>query len=502
MQQTGYFMTFLKKSERKHRVARKAMLVSVALIGLVSPPAMAEPATEQGAKAIREEIARYLGPKVIEKGIVTVKPHGDSYDLVYDLSSSKLGLPADGTQFSFGPYTTRLTPQEGGKYVLEQTAPSLDFVYKSGKAGAQTELVQRLKNCIGKGVFDPKAVQFTDHTMSCESAVFTMRSPIEDIDASIGKIDFTITGKVGDASKTDLNMTGDLLDLVETVTVKDPANPAPPMVLRADRVHETFVASGFSSPQFMQALAYFAARKAGDNGKAAQEQARAKLKAVLPLWQTLTAQIRYDNMTVGTPKGIIKIATVDTNLASNGLVKTGNVGLNLAMSGLVLPDGMMPDWAKSLVPEKATLDFNLTGLDLETIAGKMIEAGTDAKPAQADALKAVLMPLLLANQPKLTFGQSLTAPAYDVKGQGETSLLPAQQGKATVSTSNLDGIAAALGKAGGSDPGPQRAAMGIAFLKGLAKTGPDGRLTWDIDFDSLARKVTVNGQSFGPGAQK
>ena len=478
------------------------MLAGVTLVGLASSQAMAEPATQQGAKAIQNEISRYLGPKVIEKGIVTVKPNGEGYDLTYDISSSKLGLPADGAQFSFGPYTTRITPQDGGKYVSEQTVPSLDFVYKSGKAGPQSELVQRLKNCTGKGVFDPAAAQFIDHTMSCESAVFTMRSPIEDIDASVGKIGFTITGKVGDASKTDLNVTGDLLDLVETVTVKDPANPAPPMVLRADRVHETFVANGFSGPQFMQALAYFAARKVGDNGKAAQEQARAKLKAVLPLWQTLTAQIRYDNMTVGTPKGIIRIATVDTNLASNGLVKTGNVGLNLAMSGLVLPDGMMPDWAKSLVPEKAALDFNLTGLDLETIAGKMIEAGTDAKPAQADALKAVLMPLLLANQPKLTFGQNLTAPAYDVKGQGETSLLPAQQGKATVSASNLDAVAAALGKAGASEPGPQRAAMGIAFLKGLAKAGPDGRLIWDIDFDSLARKVTVNGQSFGPGAQK
>ena len=171
-------------------------------------------------------------------------------------------------------------------------------------------------------------------------------------------------------------------------------------------------------------------------------------------------------------------------------------------SGIMIDVGHRGAGRDFSAQEKATLDFNLTGLDLETIAGKMIEVGTDTKPAQPDALKAALMPLLLAGQPKLAFGQSLTAPAFDVKGQGETSLLPAQQGKATVSASNLDEIAAALGKAGASDPGPQRAAMGIAFLKGLAKTGPDGRLTWDIDFDSLARKVTVNGQSFGPGAQK
>lgn len=495
-------MAFLMTSERKSGVRRRVILASVALAGLASSQAMAEPATEQGAKAIRDEITRYFGPKVIEKGILTIKPNGDGYDLTYDFSSTKLGLPADGAQFSFGPFTGHVKPEAGGKYVFEQTTPSLDFTYKSGKAGPQSELVQRLKNCTGKGVFDPKAEQFADQSMSCESAVFTMRSPIEDIDASIGKIDFTMTGKVGEAGKSDLTMTGDLLDLVETVTVKDPANPAPPMVLRADRIHETFAANGFSSQQFMQALAYFAARKAGDNGKAAQEQARAKLKAVLPLWKTLAAQIRYDNMTVGTPKGIIRIATVDTNLASNGLVTTGNVGLNLAMSGLTLPDGMMPDWAKTLVPEQATLNLKVTGLDLDAIAGKVIEATTDTKPPQPDSLKAVLLPLLLAGQPKLAFDQTLAAPAYDVKGQGETSLLPSQQGKATVSASNLDAIAGALGKAGAAGPGPQRAAMGIAFLKGLAKTGPDGRLTWDIDFDSLARKVTVNGQSFGPGAQK
>lgn len=496
-------MVFFNDHRREQGVLRRALLAGGALIGLISSgSALAESATEQGAKAIRDEIARYFGSKVIEKGIVTIKPNGESYDVTYDISSSRFGLPADGPQFSFGPFTARLTPQGGGKYAFEQNTPSLDFTYRAGKAGPQSELVQRLKNCSGKGVYDPNAAQFTDQTMSCESAILTMRSPIEDIDATMGKADFVVTGKRGEAGTADFNVTGDLLDLVETVTIKDPANPTPPMALRADRIHQNLTVNGFNSAPFGPALAYFAGRKTGDNGKAALEQARAKLKAVLPLWKTLAAQIRYDNITVGTPRGIVGIATVDTNFASNGMVKDGTVGATLTMSGLSLPEGVLPDWAKPLVPEKATLNLNLTGLDLDALMGKMIDLGIDAKPPQPGAFRAEVMPLLLSERLKLTVDQSLVAASFDVKGQGETSLLPAQRGKATVTAGGLDDVAAALGKAGVSAPGPQRAAMGLAFLKGLAKTGPDGRLVWNVDFDSLTRKVTVNGQAFGPGAQK
>lgn len=478
------------------------MLAGVALAGLASTQALAEPATEQGAKAIRDGFARIFGTKLLDKGIITIKPDGEAYDVTYDFSSAKYGAPADGPQLQFGPFTTRLTPQGTGKYAFEQTTPSLDFSYKSGKAGPQSEATQRLKNCSMTGMFDVNVPNFLDQKMSCESGVIAFRSPIEDIDATIGKIAFVAAGKTQGEGVTGLNVTGDLLDLVETVTVKDPANPTPPMAIRADRVHESFAVDGFASAKVTDAFAFYAGRKAGDAGKAGQDQARAKLKAILPLYQTMTAQIRYENMSVGTPVGIIRMAAFDSNLASNGLVKAGTVAGSLAMSGLSLPDGLVPDWARGLVPEKATVNLNLTGLDLEAIASKAIEAGTDAKPVQPGAFKAMLMPLLLAGQPKLTFDQSLTAPSYDVKGQGETSLLPSQQGKATISASNLDDIAAALGKAGASGVGPQRAAMGLAFLKGLAKKGPDGRLIWDLDFDSLARKVTVNGQSFGPGAQK
>ena len=479
------------------------MLLGAALVGLaLTSQASATPATQEGAKAITEGLARYLGKTLIDKGVVTVKPNGDSYDVTYAFDSAKMGMPADGPQIQLGPLTAQITPKDDGTYAYTANHLLVDLTYKDPKAGAPIEFGEHLKNCVGGGVFDTKSMVFLSQNMTCDSAVLTMRSPIEDVDATLGKLTFIGTAKAGSNGDVDFTMSGDMFDLVETITVKDPKNPTPPVAMRSDRVHQEASFTGIRNMQILDVLAYFAGHNF-DIGKAEQSEARTKLKAVLPLWQSVTGDMRYENLSVGTPKGIVKIAAVDSKLASTGAIKDARISTTLAMSGLELPDGLVPDWAETLVPKDATINLKLTGVDLDTMAGKVIgTVGTPKTPGQADALKSALLMSLLSSSPHLAFEQSVTAPAFDVKGQGDTTLMPSQQGKATISASSLDAIMTALGNASVTAPSAQQGMMGLAFLKGLAKAGPDGRLIWDIDFDSATKKVTVNGQSFGPGAQK
>jgi len=74
---------------------------------------------------------------------------------------------------------------------------------------------------------------------------------------------------------------------------------------------------------------------------------------------------------------------------------------------------------------------------------------------------------------------------------------PGGVGTAAISAAGLQGLIDAINQSPLPDKG--KALLGLAFIKGLSKTNPEGRFTWNVDFDALAKKVTVNGQTFGPG---
>ncbi|CAM5765180.1 hypothetical protein LMIY3S_01397 [Labrys miyagiensis] len=492
-------------SNIRHRVgrARRGLVPAAALAGLfLAAPAHAATATPAGAKAITDGFARYFGRKLVDRGVITVTPKGDHYDLTYALDGAKLGLPADGPQFQFGPVTVQLTQKDDGSYAFTASHPSIDVTFKSPKGAEPLEFAEHLKNCSGNGVFDFKSMPFGNQAMACESVTVAMRSSVEDVDASMGKLTYVSNAKPGDDGVVDVAMTWEAVDLVETVTVKDPRNPMPPIAIRSDRIHQEATIAGFHNTRLLDVLAFFAEHDFAV-GSAYRTEAQVKLKAALPIWQGLKGDITYSNLSVGTPKGIVKVASVDSQTVSTGAVKNAEVGMNTSFSGLELPDGMVPDWAAPLVPKSGVVNLKLTGADFDTMANQLIETFVVPKgEVKPDALKSAFLASFLGGSPHLAFEQSVTAPAFDLKGQGETSLMPSQQGKASVSASSLDGVMTAFTNAASTMPNAQQGVMGIAFLKGLAKTGPDGRLTWDIGFDSASKTVTVNGQSFGPGAKK
>ena len=48
-----------------------------------------------------------------------------------------------------------------------------------------------------------------------------------------------------------------------------------------------------------------------------------------------------------------------------------------------------------------------------------------------------------------------------------------------------------------TDPEAEAAILSLTYAKGLAKPGPDGRLTWTIEFEG--GEVTVNGSPLPTG---
>ena len=106
---------------------------------------------------------------------------------------------------------------------------------------------------------------------------------------------------------------------------------------------------------------------------------------------------------------------------------------------------------------------------------------------------------LLAGDPKLILAPGrLTMPALDLAFEGEATMIGgASGGHFTVSADSLDKTFDLLQEIAKSEPQAQTAILGVTYLKGLAKTAPDGRLVWKIDIDATG--VLVNGEPLPTG---
>ncbi len=117
-----------------------------------------------------------------------------------------------------------------------------------------------------------------------------------------------------------------------------------------------------------------------------------------------------------------------------------------------------------------------------------------ATPPLSAEIGARMKAMLMSGDPKLTIAHAhLTSPNLDLAFHGALALTPPKpSGKLEVASDNLDKALAVIGKAAESDPALQKAMLGVTLLKGLAKAGPDGKLTWEIALDPVGA-VTVNG---------
>jgi len=119
----------------------------------------------------------------------------------------------------------------------------------------------------------------------------------------------------------------------------------------------------------------------------------------------------------------------------------------------------------------------------------------DLSPETSDQITQVL----LAGHPKIVLTPGhLKIPALDLAFEGEASVAAgAPTAHFNVSADSLDKTIALLEDFAKVQPEAQSALLGVTLLKGLATTGADGRLVWDIE--SSGGAITVNGSPLPAG---
>lgn len=491
-----------------HKTVRATLLAGMMLaIGLPGKTAVAGPATDGGAREITDALGRNLGKVWIDKGVISVKPDGEGYDLTLDIGSAKLGLPGDGMTFSLKPFTLRLTPKGERRFAFELPKSTLELTYRNPALFFSEEGSRRLVNCSGEGLLDLDAFLVSEGNLQCESSTASNSVGVFGGEGKTGLISLKLAGTAVADGNIDGRISYEVSSFVETFGAKigdalPTSLPKPEMTTKVDGIRHDFSVSGLRKTGLTTAFAFLSDRFLRGPGTATRAEIEALAKGVMPLWSNASLKSHYENLSWGTPRGPIKFAVIDAAMKNEGLVEHTDLDGTLSVSGMQVPGTVLPSWAAILVPEKITLDTRLKDLDLESLVDGAIEVATRGGSPVPGEMHALLLRVFSNNRATLAFDATATASGYDIKGQGMTSMFPSQGGKAIISAAGVDAIDAVLAKAAVSDPMSRRAVLGVAFLKGLAKTGSDGRLIWNVEFERQMSKITVNGQSFGPGTRQ
>jgi hypothetical protein len=161
---------------------------------------------------------------------------------------------------------------------------------------------------------------------------------------------------------------------------------------------------------------------------------------------------------------------------------------------------MAPSWTSQLNPLSLKLAVALTDRGVGEAARLALK---DPQFGQSGDLspetQAAINQAIKAGDPKiLLLPGRLTTPILDLAFEG-SARVDATTPSATfkISADSLDKTLALATELGQSSPDLQSGVLALSLVKGLARTGADGRLEWDVVIEG--DKVTVNGSPLPTG---
>lgn len=446
----------------------------------------AAPATTEGAAHLTEVLQRYLGKT---EGVVTVTPEGESYALTLDAAPLLAMVPAEGATISLSAQHLTLTDQGGGLWAVAQNEP-VSFTMEVPKS---MTMEMQIGSMSMNGIFDESLSGFQNATTDLTDMAVTQKivategQPGQDVAYSIATMHSELTGTKAVVAGIDGTFTSEATGFRETITMgAGGAMPAGMTVdVTAASISQSGNLKGARSAPILDLMAFFVAHPSEVAIKADQEVLRGQMKAALPFFDALDGAVSYKGLAVTTPFGGGSIDSAEVEVAMSGLVADGNLRENFTVTGLALTEGLVPDWAKDLVPTSFAFDIAGAGFNLADPAATIVGAlDLTKEPPLAEDVAATLLPAFL---PKGSFdvtfapGQ-VVAPLYQLDFEGALTVTvdgAPPTGQGTVKATGMDAVIDALNK------GPAEVAQNVgpvlAMARGIAKTGGVGELVWKLD---------------------
>jgi hypothetical protein len=270
------------------------------------------------------------------------------------------------------------------------------------------------------------------------------------------------------------------------------------ITISGDGASASISMNGFQYDAMLDLLALVVRHDTPAGLKADQDVIKAAVLKLLPLHSGSKADIEVKNLAVGTPYGSVRLGSFGERFAFSGLTKQASATIGFSYDGLELP-AIVPEWAQKVAPKQGNIEFGVKDINADALVRLAIEKfDANHTPPIADEAKPEFLQILMASAPHFLINpSSLATGGIDVRFEGDMSMLPTQAGKFTISSQGYDDLQVALSNS--NLPDKDKAFLAIAFIKGLGRTGPDGRLRWEIEFDVPNKKLIVNGQQLPIG---
>lgn len=461
----------------------------------------ADDSASRAVQDVEDAYAAYFGRAAVDKQIVAVKPDGSSILVTWDLQKAAEAGDAPPGAFKMAPFSYRLTPGENGVWTLNSDKlPRIEFDVKSEQGSAKGAF--DFDGVALEGRFDPNHEPF----LTGSGKIAALRADIANTDphnASHVLIDerdlaFDLRGQTAGGGGVDVATATTVGHVAETIAADDPKGPDA-VKLESAGVVGASNATGLRAREIGQLWRYAVAH-AGD--QTAQRGAVPLLGAALPLWNGLEARADLKDLAVQSPLGSANIKSFGESMSSTGVVDAAKFQIGFDFQDLMLNFVGAPPWAASLTPATLKLTVGVSDTGIAEAARLLLADKPDADGKTSPETTAAMQRAVLAGHPKLVIEPGrLKTPAIDFGFQGEAALdLEAKSAHLQLSADSLDKVMAIVGDLAKSQPDMQQAVLTLSLAKGLAKPGPDGRLTWDVVVAGDA--VTVNGSPLSGGAPK
>ncbi len=452
-------------------------------------------ATEDGAARLVEVFQTYLGAT---EGVVSVEVDGDDYILTLATAPLVALATEAGGSASLTPLVMVVTDNGDGTWgVVQDQSFSLTVAIPG-----EMEMTQDIGSLTFEGVFDETLMAFSSakgEMSDIKTAQKISQPGMGDVtvESSTASSTFEITGVAGATGGVDSTFDVTLTGYNQTfLTPAQEGMPAMPISVTVDSIGQTGQIEGMRPDAFYQTLAWFVAHPTSG----AQEADKAAFKTILqegmPFFGKMAADMTLTNLVATTPMGEVGIAELKITVELNGLVADGKFREAFTISGLTLPAGVIPEWAVPILPQKISLDFQVT--DFDAAAAAIVALGLFDLPAGAEpdaAFQANLLAALMPNK-TVTIGLNpggLSGDGYELTFEGTMVAgpeMPIPAGKALITLTGIEKLQAALDAAPDDIKGG--AMMGVGMAQGMAKTDENGALVWEIDA-STPGSLSVNG---------
>ena len=472
----------------------KLRSVLVSLSVLASGSAFAEPATTEGAKAIEASYVQILGKSVVDSGILDVTAQGDNYLVTWNLPRAIELLHTTSGQVIVEPLLYTITPGAGGAWsLLADKVPAISF-----------DLPERGGRAVGRAVieggrlsveYDPARPDFVrTHAVAPSFSLDFRSSATRSSPASLfiaqKDIAFDLT-QTKSALGSDIIFTQSLGRFDERL-VGDAGGAAAGY---GDLAYSAEGAAGSTT------IANLRSKELGDlwnlwlvnkerlnemRPELALAMMRPFLLTAMPFWDEVNAKAGAAGITMSLPMASMSLKGVEERFRMTGAAPTGEMSFGLTVDELVVKSALAPPFAEALQP--LSMDLTLTAAlnGADRIARALI---VDPEKFEQTARE-----ITLAGDPRLIIEPGmLKTPIVELHYSGRISLIPDHiSARLLVTADSLDKVVDIAREIEKTIPEADKAGLVAAFVKGLARTDADGKLSWDIVYQSSPERVMIN----------